>query len=89
MRLVGAGIYNLSPDEGRQMTLDDFLEDTDAEREQIIETRLKEMGEKYGLDFAGHLEDIFTGTTMYRTIEYMRKHGPRRQGTGTQDHREN
>lgn len=76
VRLVGAGIYNLSPDEGRQMTLDDFLEDADADREQIIETRLKEMGEKYGLDFAGHLEDIYSGTTMYRTIEYMRKHTP-------------
>ena len=47
------------------------------------------MGEKYGLDFAGHLEDIFAGTTMYRTIEYMRKHGPRRQGAGAQDQREN
>ena len=76
VRLVGAGIYNLTPDEGRQMTLDDFLEDSDAEREQIIETRLGEMGEKYGLDFAGHLEDIYSGTTMYRTIEYMRKHTP-------------
>lgn len=89
VRLVGAGIYNLTPDAGRQMTLDDFLDDNDVEREQIIETRLREMGEKYGLDFAGHLEDIFEGTTMYRTIEYMRKHGPRRQGTGAQDQREN
>ena len=77
VRLVGAGIYNLSGDEGRQMTLGDYLEEPAAEQQQIIDDRLRELQERYGLDFAGHLEDIYHGTTLHRTIEYMRKHYPR------------
>jgi DNA polymerase-4/DNA polymerase IV (DinB-like DNA polymerase) len=76
VRLVGAGIYNLSGEEGRQMTLDDYLEEPAGKDRQVIDTRLRELQDKYGLDFAGHLDDIFRGTTLYRTIEYMRKHYP-------------
>ena len=36
--------------------------------------RLSELEARYGLDFAGHLEDIYHGNTLHRTIEYMRKH---------------
>jgi DNA polymerase-4/DNA polymerase IV (DinB-like DNA polymerase) len=71
IRLIGAGLYNLSPDEGRQLTLDDYLRDPE---EGVIEKRLQEMQAHYGLDFAGHLEDILHGRVLYRTIEYMRKH---------------
>ena len=53
VRLVGAGIYNLSGDEGRQMTLDDYMEEPAAEKQQIIDQRLRELQERYGLDFAG------------------------------------
>ena len=74
IRLIGAGLYNLSPDEGRQMTLDDYLTDTEAKKQEIIEKRLQEMQAHYGLDFAGHMEDILHGRVLYRTIEYMRKH---------------
>ena len=73
VRLVGAGIYNLTGDEDRQMTLDDYMEDP-AEGEKVIDERLRELQEKYGLDFAGHLEDIYHGTVLHKTIEYMRKH---------------
>ena len=73
VRLVGAGIYNLSTDEGRQMTLDDYLKDPEEDQE-IITRRLEELHERYGLDFVGHLEDIYHGRVLYRTIEYMRKH---------------
>lgn len=76
VRLVGAGIYNLSGDEGRQMTLDDYMEDAAAEKRQIIDRRLAELQERYGLDFAGHLEDIFHGGVLHKTIEYMRRHFP-------------
>ena len=75
VRLVGAGIYNLTGDEDRQMTLDDYMEDP-AEGEKVIDERLRELQEKYGLDFAGHLEDIYHGTILHKTIEYMRKHYP-------------
>ncbi len=74
VRLVGAGIYNLSGDEGRQMSIDDYMEDTAAERQQIIDRKLAEMGERYNLDFAGNLDKIFSGATLYRTAEYMRRH---------------
>jgi len=78
VRLIGTGIYNLSGDEGRQMTLDDYLQDPDADKQkqEIIVKRLSELEARYGLDFAGHLEDIFHGNTLHRTIEYMRKHFP-------------
>ena len=34
------------------------------------------MGARYGLDFLGNLDRIFQGETLYRTVEYMRKHRP-------------
>ena len=76
VRLVGAGIYKLSGDEGRQMTLDDYMEEPAAKQQHIIEVRLRELQDRYGLDFAGHLEDIYHGTVLHKTIEYMRKHYP-------------
>ena len=78
VRLIGTGIYNLSGDEGRQMTLDDYLKDpgADQQKQEIIVKRLGELEARYGLDFAGHLEDIYHGNTLHRTIEYMRKHFP-------------
>jgi DNA polymerase-4/DNA polymerase IV (DinB-like DNA polymerase) len=78
VRLIGAGVYNLSGDEGRQMTIDDYLEEAEAEKRRVIDERLQEMQRKYGLDFAGHVDDICHGTVLHRTIEYMRKHYPGR-----------
>lgn len=76
VRLVGAGIYNVTGEEGRQMTLEDYMEETASEKQEVIDRRLSELQERYGLDFAGHLEDIYHGRVLYRTIEYMRKHFP-------------
>ena len=39
-----------------------------------MEELLAGLSAKYKLDFAGHLDEIFQGTVLYRTIEYMRKH---------------
>lgn len=77
VRLVGTGLYNMSGDEGRQMTLDDYMEGAASEKQTIIDKRLNELQERYGLDFARHLEDIRRGNVLYRTIEYMRKHYPK------------
>ena len=79
IRLIGTGLYNLSPDEGRQMTINDYLETGDGslspeDKPGVIERKLQELQARYGLDFAGHLEDILHGRVLYRTIEYMRKH---------------
>ncbi|MBQ6150203.1 MAG: DNA polymerase IV [Mogibacterium sp.] len=79
IRLIGTGLYNLSPDEGRQMTINDYLETGDGslspeDKPGVIERKLQELQARYGLDFAGHMDDILHGRVLYRTIEYMRKH---------------
>lgn len=74
VRLIGAGVYNLSPDIQRQMVMDDYLEDTAADREKLIEDRLAQLKEHYGLDFAANLDKIYRSDTLHRTVEYMRKH---------------
>ncbi len=74
VRLIGTGLYSLGPEEGRQLHFGE-LEAAVREREAEQARLLSELGERYGLDFAGHLEEIFRGETLYRTIEYMRKHG--------------
>ena len=56
------------------MTLDDYMDESDAEKQDIIGKRLQELQARYGLDFAGHLEEIYKGLILHRTIEYMRKH---------------
>ncbi|MCR5173004.1 MAG: DNA polymerase IV [Oscillospiraceae bacterium] len=74
IRLVGVGVYNLSDDGYRQMTIYDYLEETEAEREKGRKDLLEPLRRRYGLDFAGHLEEIERGETLHRTIEYMRRH---------------
>ena len=70
-RLIGVSIYDLSDEENRQIHIDEII---GAERKELDE-ELRRLGEKYHLDFAGHMEEISHGETLYRTIEYMRKHG--------------
>ena len=74
IRLIGVGIYNLSGEEGRQLTLDDLTDEAQRLRERKLTSALDAVQRRYGLDFAGHLEDIYHGGTLHRTAEYMRKH---------------
>ena len=74
IRLVGTGIYNLTNEKMRQMRLSGVFEDDPSNDERELLARLNEMQKKYGLDFAGHLDQIYKTDTLYRTIEYMRKH---------------
>ena len=74
VRLIGAGVYNMSGNNGRQMSLDDYLEDSTVEKQQVIDSKLAELSERYGLDFAGNVDKIFSGDILYKTAEYMRKH---------------
>ncbi|MBQ5954900.1 MAG: DNA polymerase IV [Firmicutes bacterium] len=75
VRLVGAGVYNLSGEEDRQLSMDDLISGDDGNEEGIPEL-LAKLGTKYGLDFAGNLDKIFKMDTLHRTVEYMRKHYP-------------
>lgn len=74
VRLVGVGIYNLSGEEVRQLSFDDILDAADSGAEAELRTRFDALQERYHLDFAGHLTQIYQGDTLHRTIEYMRKH---------------
>ena len=74
IRLIGVGIYNISPEEERQLSFEDIFEDFAQEKNKEIQKQLARLQEKYHLDFAGHVEDLRRTETMYKTLEYMRKH---------------
>jgi len=74
VRLCGVGIYHLSEQGRSQISFDDYLEDVSHARQMLRNRRLLALQERYGLDFAGHLEEIYHGETLHKTIEYMRKH---------------
>ncbi len=77
VRLIGTGIYHLTGESFVQLRIEDFLTDGGtAGEEERLQAELARLQRQYGLDFAGHLDQIFHGETMYRTIEYMRKHFP-------------
>ena len=73
VRLIGVGLYNLSEESERQISFEDF-EEAARERDHELRVRLEKLHDRYQLDFAGNLEKIYHGETLYRTIEYMRKH---------------
>ena len=74
VRLIGAGIHSLGGENGRQLRIDDFLPEAAAREEDDLRSGLRALGRHYGLDFSGNLERIFRGETLYRTVEYMRRH---------------
>ena len=74
IRLIGVSIYNLSSKFIGQLTFDPFWEEKNNNKDVIIEQKLELLNNRYHLDFAGNLDKIFHGVTLYKTIEYMRKH---------------
>lgn len=74
VRLIGAGIYNLSGEDGRQLTIDDISADAKERRDTERKKLLLRLQKRYRLDFAGHLEQIYQADTLHKTVEYMRKH---------------
>ena len=76
-RLIGVGVYNLSANEFRQLTLDELVEDSVHARETETKRRLDFLRQKYRLDFAGHLEQLYHAETLHKTVEYMRKRAQR------------
>lgn len=74
VRLVGVSLYNLSGEEGRQISFEDLIgEEADA-RVAERESLLAALQDHYHMDFAGHLDQLYHGQTLHRTVEYMRKH---------------
>lgn len=74
IRLIGAGIYNLSTEYEKQLSFDDYLQDTSRTGESELKEQFDKMQCRYGLDFEGHLEQIYRWDTLHKTAEYMRKH---------------
>ena len=74
VRLVGVSIYNLSGEEGRQITLEDYFTDARQRRDEEVKRMLEALQDRYRLDFAGHLDQIYQMDTLHKTVEYMRKH---------------
>ncbi len=71
IRLVGVSLYDLSSEKWRQLTFSDLK---GSEAPDPLPMYLEDLGMRYHLDFAGHLEQLSHGETLYRTVEYMRKH---------------
>lgn len=74
VRLIGVSIYNLTGDKSRQLYLEELFEDAFPSREQETQRLLVGLQERYHLDFAGHLTQIYHSDTLHRTVEYMRRH---------------
>ena len=74
VRLIGVGIYNLSGEEERQLTIEDFFVDARNQRDSELQKILDALQDRYRLDFAGHLDQIYQMDTLHKTVEYMRKH---------------
>ena len=71
VRLIGVGLYHLTDEMYRQLRIDDLLR---PGQPGGMQEELERLQRRYGLDFAGNLDKIFHGETLYRTVEYMRKH---------------
>ena len=71
VRLVGAGVYNLSGEEDQQLSMEDLAGGGDETDMKVL---LERLGLRYGLDFAGNLDKIYKADTLHRTVEYIRKH---------------
>lgn len=74
VRLIGVSIYNLAAEQWRQLSMEDILTEPSVRQETALQDALRELGERYHLDFAGNLDKIFRGETLHRTVEYLRKH---------------
>ncbi len=74
VRLIGVGLYNLTDEAWRQMSIEDFLGTARNDDEALVKKRFTELAARYGLDFEGHLDQIRHGEVLHRTAEYMRKH---------------
>ena len=74
VRLVGTGIYNLTGQQKKQLVLNNLFPDETTIQKEKSDIVLENLHKKYGLKFADNLHKIFHGETLYKTIEYMRKH---------------
>ena len=83
VRLIGAGLYNLTgEEEERQLTFDDIIDDGIIVDEDVRGQLLADLQQRYGLDFAANLEKIYHYEILHKTVEYMRKYNLHRRENG-------
>ena len=74
IRLIGISLYHLTAEEERQLRLKEFESEDSLEQEEEKKRLFAMLQERYRLDFAGHVEDLYHMETLHKTAEYMRKH---------------
>ena len=74
VRLLGVSLYNLTDEAERQLRLEGFDDAEEREDEAERERLLQELEQRYHLDFAGHIAELYHSETLHRTAEYMRRH---------------
>ena len=79
IRLIGVGLHHLTDTPLVQMRLEELLPNHEPDKETALSAVLEHLHRQYGLNFAENLDRIFQGETLYRTVEYMRKHAGSRQ----------
>ena len=72
-RLIGVGIYDLKQENGRQISMDDIFEETDHNREKLLNKKLSELSSKYNYNFLNNFNQLYQRDMVYEIIEYMRK----------------
>ena len=78
VRLVGVSIYNLTDGAQEQLRLEEFADEDARAAEDERRRTFAALEERYGLDFAGHAEELLHMETLHRTADYMRRHWNRR-----------
>ena len=73
IRLIGTGVYQLTHSEIKQLSMEDLNREEDNIEKQT-ENEFQRLNQKYHLDFRENLEKIYHTETLFKTIEYMRKH---------------
>ena len=74
VRLIGAGIFNLTNKSVRQLTLEDVFEGGDRIRSKELYDELERMGKEYSIDLISRLPDMQRNDRLHRIVEYMRIH---------------
>ena len=74
VRLIGVSLYNLSKYGNQQLSFEDIFEKTNHDAENKLIMAIKNLSQRYHLDFASHLHQIYRTDTLHKTVEYMRKY---------------
>ena len=73
IRLIGIGVYNLSNNDYKQLSLDDFIFEKNKV-DVLTKKEFKLLNDKYHLDFQKNYFKLYKMEILFKTIEYMRKH---------------